>query len=96
MATNRVRNSRRRLKLTGGSFWKKPMFVKKANNTYVVPLYAEGRPDTISEEIYGTSDFKWVVMMYNDITDPFSELSAGTLLNYPDVEEMGNFIARGV
>jgi hypothetical protein len=31
-----------------------------------------GRPDLISQDIYGTTLFKWVLLLFNDVTNPFN------------------------
>jgi len=43
-----------------------------------------GRPDLISERLYGTPEYKWVLLLYNNVTNPFDGWpKAGTTIQAP-------------
>ncbi len=37
-----------------------------------------GRPDLISEDIYGTTLFKWVIILFNNVTNPLAGWPRGS------------------
>jgi hypothetical protein len=44
-----------------------------------------GRPDLISNDIYGTTLFKWVLILFNNVTNPFSGWPrTGTTIEAPN------------
>lgn len=42
-----------------------------------------GRPDKISDIVYGTTKYNWVVLLYNTILDLDTELCAGCVIRLP-------------
>ena len=42
--------------------------------SYMVHYYEVGRPDIISQNIYGTSNLWWFVMWYNGVSDIWNDL----------------------
>jgi hypothetical protein len=43
-----------------------------------------GRPDLISEDLYGTAIFKWVLILFNNVTNPFDGWpKANTVIQAP-------------
>ena len=54
--------------------------------SYMVHYYDVGRPDIISQNIYGTSNLWWFVMWYNGIGDIWNDLRDGLMLRYPQYE----------
>lgn len=42
----------------------------RADVYYEYDVQAGDRPDTIAEKYYGSSDYAWIVLHYNDIEDP--------------------------
>ena len=43
-----------------------------------------GRPDLISEMLYGTPQYKWVLLLINNVTNPFDEWPKnGTVIKAP-------------
>lgn len=56
-----------------------------------VPSYMAGRPDLISYAHYGQPDYGWLILEYNDIFDPWDEITAGTVLKIPSIKEYYNF-----
>lgn len=51
----------------------------------LIPAGYEHRPDLISKEIYGTVVYDWLIMMVNNIKDPFQELNPGDKLIVPRI-----------
>ena len=51
---------------------------------YVIPGY-EHRPDLISDLFYGTVTNDWLIMMFNNIKDPFQELNVGDRVLIPKI-----------
>ncbi len=50
---------------------------------YVVENFYEGRLDLIASVFYNEPRWWWVIAQYNNITDPFSETTAGRVLYIP-------------
>lgn len=42
-----------------------------------------GRPDKISAQIYGTSLLDWVLIAFNQVTNPFGWPTTGTVVEFP-------------
>lgn len=51
----------------------------------VIPAGYEHRPDLISNLFYGTVTKDWVIVMFNNIKDPFQELNAGDRILIPSL-----------
>lgn len=49
------------------------------------------RPDLISYVNYNTKDYWWLILFYNGIVDPFSELEVGDLLYIPNLIDVYEF-----
>jgi hypothetical protein len=50
-----------------------------------IPAGYEHRPDLISELFYNTVTKDWVIMMFNNIKDPFQELNVGDRVLLPKI-----------
>jgi hypothetical protein len=48
-----------------------------------IPAGYEHRPDLISYYFYNTVKNDWIIMMYNNISDPFQQLNVGDRLLIP-------------
>lgn len=48
----------------------------------------EKRPDLVSWNAYGTSDYWWVIYEFNSIRDPLFQLKAGQILRIPAIERV--------
>lgn len=48
-----------------------------------IPPGYEHRPDRISELFYGTVTKDWMLVMFNNIKDPFQELNVGDTILLP-------------
>ena len=57
---------------------------------------AEGedfRPDLISNKIYGTTEYWWILLLYNDKLS-FNDLQHGDELEFPSVQEIEDLYFR--
>ena len=70
--------------------------IKKAEDdiVYTIPLSMEGRPDLISNLLYSTPRYMWVILMRNNIDDPFTELLAGGRVFVPSITRLFSEILR--
>lgn len=50
---------------------------------YQVTSAMEGRPDMISNEVYGTPLLDWVLISFNGVRDPMNWPKSGTTIEYP-------------
>lgn len=68
--------------------WVKPSFLttrptKDKIGQYLVPNQHAGRPHLIAETIYGTEDYDWILLAFNNVTDVFSWPKTGQMIEYP-------------
>lgn len=56
-------------------------------HTYLVTGAEAGRLDLVSYLLYGRTDLWWLIMVYNDIFDPF-DFSDKTALFAPSIQEL--------
>lgn len=54
--------------------------------TGVVPTGVENRPDLISDVFYGTPKYWWLLMLVNNITDPFEGFNIGDTIKIPIIK----------
>lgn len=47
----------------------------------------EGRPDLISYKIYKSTQYWWVILLYNDITNS-DDVSIGLILSIPNIDDL--------
>lgn len=50
---------------------------------YEVPPEYEMRPDSIANELYGSTELEWVLLYFNDITEVHTWPKAGDVIKYP-------------
>ena len=50
-----------------------------------IPLGYEHRPDLISDLFYNTVTNDWLIMLFNNIKDPFQELNVGDRILIPKI-----------
>jgi hypothetical protein len=50
-----------------------------------IPAGYEHRPDLISDLFYDTVAFDWLIMMFNNIKDPFQELNVNDRILIPNL-----------
>ena len=55
-------------------------------NNYMVHYYEVGRPDIISQNIYGTTNLWWFILWFNNVSDPWNDLRDGMMIKYPQFE----------
>jgi hypothetical protein len=68
-----------------GSFGFDDISISDSSNSdiaYVIPGY-EHRPDLISDIFYDTPEYWWVILLYNNIDDPFEGLNVGDQIKIP-------------
>lgn len=41
------------------------------------------KPDLIAYDFYGNTNYSWIVLQYNNIVDPNTELTAGSVIRLP-------------
>ena len=68
--------------------WDPPNFIKEKPDkefifTYRVTSKTEGRPDLISNTIYGTSDLFWVLIAFNKPRNTLNWPKVGDIIEYP-------------
>lgn len=51
---------------------------------YVIAGY-EHRPDLLSDLFYNTTSYDWLIMMYNNIKDPFQGFNVGDRILIPKI-----------
>lgn len=51
-----------------------------------------GRPDLISQNCYGTTNYWWFIMWYNGISDVWNDLSDGIILEVPTIDKVREFL----
>ena len=49
------------------------------------------RPDLISYKVYGTVDFWWIILLVNNIENPFVDLKEGMILEIPNKLDIYEF-----
>lgn len=70
-------------------WWEKLQFEKDETDTvYTVENFYEGRPDLIASVFYNEPRYWWVIAQYNNILDPFSEITAGRVLLIPSKDRL--------
>jgi hypothetical protein len=54
---------------------------------YTITKESQYRPDKLAYIAYGNENLAWILLKFNDITDPF-ELSAGTIIEIPSLSRV--------
>jgi len=52
------------------------------------------RPDLISYKVYGTASFWWIILLVNEISNPFTDLEEGKILKIPNKLDIYEFRKR--
>lgn len=64
-------------------------FIRNLENKEVevgyIPAGYEHRPDLISNLFYNTVTYDWMILMFNNIKDPFQELNVGDRILLPKI-----------
>lgn len=70
-------------------WWEKLQFeTDETDIVYTVENFYEGRPDLIASVFYNEPRYWWVIAQYNNILDPFSEITAGRVLLIPSKDRL--------
>lgn len=68
--------------------WNQPLFLTKRPSDDKIGVFrvtsaAEGRPDLIANEVYGTPLLDWVIISFNGVRDTMNWPRAGDTIEYP-------------
>lgn len=63
----------------------------ESGGTIEVQAQWERRPDLVSYHIYGTTQWWWIILMYNDLTTN-EEVKAGDRLDYPTTSAIDTYL----
>lgn len=63
----------------------------KHDNQYLITDSDSSNLPLISFRNYGNIDLWWVIGVYNGIKNPFTELTAGTLINIPTITSINDY-----
>lgn len=69
--------------------WVAPDFLsdpKLQISKYLVTSGLAGRPDLISNSVYGTPEYYWVIVAYNKPIDTLNWPDVGDLIDIPDIK----------
>jgi len=70
-------------------WWEKREIPKQNDDTITVVLdFETARPDMISQRLYGKPIYAWLVLMYNNIVDPETELLPGKVITMPSQQRL--------
>lgn len=70
-------------------WWEKRKFTKQDDDYVLTVLeHEQGRPDLVSMRAYGKAIYAWVVLQYNNIVDPETELVTNTVIVMPTYQRL--------
>lgn len=70
-------------------WWEKRKIEKQDDDFLFAILDGEtARPDLISQRVYGKPVYAWLVLQYNNIVDPETELVVGNILRMPTQQRL--------
>ena len=65
-------------------WWEKRNLAQQDDDFIItVEEFETGRPDLISHRVYGKASYAWLVLQYNNIADPITEIVAGASIRMP-------------
>lgn len=69
---------------------RRPIEIKEdASDVFItVTQEFEKRPDLLSQNVYGTTEYWWVIYEFNNIKDPLFGLKSGQVLRIPAIERV--------
>ena len=76
----------------GNSYYSRFFQIKRPLSYYTIQQSDIQRPDIISFKIYGSQDYWWIIMKYNQIFDIWNDLQEGNVLSVPDKLDIDDFI----
>ena len=68
--------------------------VKDKVRLYQLDSYEAYRPDIISFRIYQNTEYWWILLKFNNIIDPFTELKPGLIIKVPSANDIQNFAKK--
>lgn len=65
--------------------WWERRILSQAEDDVDVTIHSseDGRADIIAFNVYGKQNLDWIVLQFNSIVDPITELTAGTQIRLP-------------
>lgn len=70
-------------------WWERDILpISESDTIYVVEDFFENRLDLISSTFLGDVRWWWLLAQYNNIIDPFSEITSGSILRIPTQERL--------
>jgi len=70
-------------------WWEKRVLTKDFGNfTFEVLEHEQARPDLISQRLYGKPIYAWLILQYNNIADPETELVIGAIFDAPTQQRL--------
>lgn len=65
-------------------WWERTVFQSDSTDIiYAVENFYENRLDLIASVFYNEPRYWWIIAQYNNVLDPFSEITAGRVLRIP-------------
>lgn len=103
MATNKNSLNNKYSRYVGGGeterangmleWWERATLPMSDTDTvYAVENFYAGRLDLIASVFYNEPRYWWVLAQYNNILDPFSEITAGRILLIPSKDRLPNML----
>ena len=74
-------------KITYETYKRKKYLYNDSDRFFEIRPGLEYRPDVVSNTIYGSSDYWWLIMEYNNIKD-IMEFKSGLYLRIPKISEV--------
>jgi hypothetical protein len=76
----------------GNSYYDQFFEIKRELTLYTIKQEDIQRPDLISFKIYGTDQYWWILMKYNQIADIWNEIVEGNIIYAPNVLDITDFV----
>lgn len=69
-------------------FWARPSFLDRQFTAEQIAFYrvttqTEGRPNVIANELYGSEEYEWILLAFNDVVDTLTWPKSGSVIRYP-------------
>ncbi len=58
---------------------------------YTIKYGDIGRPDLISQRVYGTVKYWWIICKFNQIDDVWNDIKAGVSIKLPNIQDIKEF-----
>lgn len=76
----------------GNSYYDQYFEIKRELSVYTIKQEDLQRPDLISYKLYGTDQYWWILMKYNQISDPWNDIVEGNIIYVPDSLDINDFV----